>query len=125
MLGRRPNERPAGEAMPNIREISDGEAGAYCTVALVFMKKAKSDHLKHICQTHNQSTYPKIYISHLPGPLILCGKSIDICLNRTVFHSYIYSILKEPLRNTSSVYPLYSSLHENLFHPITLYGLNK
>ena len=34
-LGKRPNERPAGEAKPNVCAISDGEAGAYCTVRLV------------------------------------------------------------------------------------------
>ena len=32
-----PNERPAGEAKPDVRAISDGEAGAYCTVGLVII----------------------------------------------------------------------------------------
>jgi hypothetical protein len=34
-MGRRPNERPAGKAKPNVCALSDGEAGAYCTVGLV------------------------------------------------------------------------------------------
>ena len=33
--GQRPDERPAGEAKPNVCAISDGKAGAYCTVGLV------------------------------------------------------------------------------------------
>ena len=37
LLGRRPNERPAGEAKPNVCAVSDGEAGAYCTVGLVLV----------------------------------------------------------------------------------------
>jgi hypothetical protein len=28
-------ERPASEAMPNVCAVSDGKAGAYCTVGLV------------------------------------------------------------------------------------------
>jgi hypothetical protein len=40
-LGRRPNERPAGEAKPDVRAISDGEAGAYCTVGLVYKSMAR------------------------------------------------------------------------------------
>ena len=39
-LGRRPNERPAGEAKPDVCAISDGEAGAYCTVGLVLLESA-------------------------------------------------------------------------------------
>ena len=31
--GRRPDERPAGEAKPSVRAVSDGEAGAYCSWA--------------------------------------------------------------------------------------------
>ena len=33
--GWRPDERPAGEAKPDVCAVSDGEAGAYCTVGLV------------------------------------------------------------------------------------------
>ena len=34
LSGRWLDERPAGEA--NVRAVSDGEAGAYCTVGLVY-----------------------------------------------------------------------------------------
>ena len=33
--GRRPDERPAGKAKPDVCAVSDGKAGAYCTVGLV------------------------------------------------------------------------------------------
>ena len=32
---RHQRKEPAGEAKPDVRAISDGEAGAYCTVGLV------------------------------------------------------------------------------------------
>ena len=45
MTGRRPvsgpkAQKPAGEAKPDVCALSDGEAGAYCTVGLVFMRHA-------------------------------------------------------------------------------------
>ena len=37
LSGRRLDERPAGEAKPNVGAVSDGKAGPYCTVGLVFI----------------------------------------------------------------------------------------
>jgi hypothetical protein len=48
LLGRRPNERPAGEAKPNVCAISDGEAGAYCTVGLVLSRQIWTELGKNI-----------------------------------------------------------------------------
>ena len=35
LAGPKARREPAGEAKPNVCVISDGEAGAYCTVGLV------------------------------------------------------------------------------------------
>ena len=35
--GPKARREPAGEAKPDVRAISDGEAGAYCTVGLVYL----------------------------------------------------------------------------------------
>ena len=36
LAGPKARREPAGEAKPDVCVISDGEAGAYCTVGLVF-----------------------------------------------------------------------------------------
>ena len=41
LAGRKARREPADEAKPNVCVISDGEAGAYCTVGLVFFKLFK------------------------------------------------------------------------------------
>ena len=37
LAGPKARREPAGEAKPDVCVISDGEAGAYCTVGLVFV----------------------------------------------------------------------------------------
>ena len=40
LAGPKARREPAGEAKPDVCVISDGEAGAYCTVGLVLIYKA-------------------------------------------------------------------------------------
>ena len=39
LAGPKARREPAGEAKPDVCVISDGEAGAYCTVGLVFVER--------------------------------------------------------------------------------------
>ena len=45
----RPDERPAGEAKPNVCAISDAEAEAYCAVGFVFCIYIETIKLGNLC----------------------------------------------------------------------------